>query len=155
MFSNDWQFDCILFHSDTLKGLYLDHCSIMYQIWHANSAGLDPAVYPVYDEHILYWGWSRDSIEQNINKIPKLMDYKTRWHDVFTRFRPRCHTWPRLVSVALVVGSLTPSTATMTTKIAAYRSSHGNRKSRWSFVCLMRYICIMTTGTLSTSGSGV
>ena len=86
MFSHDWQFNWILSHSGTLKHLYLDRCSILYQIGHANSRWLDPEGYPVVGRGYPRWGHSRLMDETGFDETLKFINYETRWHDVFTRF---------------------------------------------------------------------
>lgn len=86
VFAQDSQFSWIVSHSDTLQELYMDNCSILYQVGHTIPGWLGEDGFPV--EHPpnadqpygkSYPPWERDN-------DPTLRDYQTRWHDAFSRF---------------------------------------------------------------------
>lgn len=89
-FCRDWQFDWIIGHADTIKEIYLDHCSILRQVCYSIRNWLDEDGFP-----------GRDSLPQRLRgeyitpPIPGEDDdvelyvtpsYATRWHHIFIRF---------------------------------------------------------------------
>jgi hypothetical protein len=88
--SHDWQIDWIESHSATLRGIYFDHCSILFQIGHADPDWLDEEGYPTYNNDCVSKSYEMD--EEYYNKI-RMISYRTRWHQIFDRF---AHSLPRL-----------------------------------------------------------
>jgi len=96
IFAYDWQFDWIVSHRSTLTELYLDQCSILYQIGHAKPENwFDKDGFPYVDDDDDSW-WSlersdrvEDTVEETGNRFhlaPTFTSYQTRWHDVFDLF---------------------------------------------------------------------
>ncbi|KAF2870040.1 hypothetical protein BDV95DRAFT_608063 [Massariosphaeria phaeospora] len=113
--SHDWQVDWIISHHATLYELYLDHCSILFQIGHSSKAGLNEEGYfhddkksactsthdGLWQESVWYSldptddGWSQSTKEEIYNAVT-FASFGTRWHDVFDRFSrslPRLRTF--------------------------------------------------------------
>ena len=82
--SHDWQIDWIVSHSTTLHELYLDHCSILYQIGHADPDWLDEEGYPKHNNNNSSLYFERDD-DDAYNQM-SFISYPTRWHDIFRRF---------------------------------------------------------------------
>jgi hypothetical protein len=84
IFANDSLFEWITKHSGTLKELYLDHCSILYQhgATYRKHEWLDEEGYPITDPEPLYsslYTYARE-------KVISFGSYAKRWHEVFSHF---------------------------------------------------------------------
>lgn len=92
LFWKDFQWEWVIQHQDTLQELYLDQCSILYQIGFSIENWLDkdgfPQAEPPGDQPIeAYYGWSQSPGEEdNVDHLVQAVDYRTRWHDIFLRF---------------------------------------------------------------------
>jgi hypothetical protein len=88
--SHDWQVDWFVSHGATLRELYLDHCSILYQIGHSDPHWLDEEGLPKHnDNRSTAWFDQREGSYDSIAFI----SFHTRWHDIFHRF---AHSLPHL-----------------------------------------------------------
>ena len=84
VFSHDDQFNFIANHAATLKELYLDRCSILYQygFGEPHDAWLDKEGYPITVPEPGYSSlWNGDE-----DLILSVGTYATRWHDIFDLF---------------------------------------------------------------------
>ena len=84
IFSNELPFEWITSHSETLRELYLDHCSILYQYGAGRHRDewLDDEGYPITDPTPGY-SFLGDCPDDNIVSFGS---YSKRWHEVFNHF---------------------------------------------------------------------
>lgn len=84
IFCNDRLFDWITDHAATLKELYLDHCSLLYQFGGSREEEwIDAEGYPTV-------GYSSMDYYKE-RKLLQLRSYEKRWHDVFDVFSTSLH----------------------------------------------------------------
>jgi hypothetical protein len=84
VFTHEWQFEWILSHRATLRSLYLDHCSILYQAGFTIAGWLDEENYPQPDLSGDF-GISGDlwPPDDEMKAAMTFVSYKVRWHDFF------------------------------------------------------------------------
>jgi hypothetical protein len=87
IFSRDQQFDWIISHSQTLKDIFLDNCSILYQIGHDS---------PPDENWLDQDGCPSEHKYSSRERDPYFVSYYTRWYDVFDRFS---HSLPNLKAI--------------------------------------------------------
>lgn len=88
-FCKDWQFDWITAHGNTLKELYLDHCSILRQLGYLIKNWLDEDGFPKHEYLECRGQADFDQYDRFFLSDPGIYltpSYETRWHNVFIRF---------------------------------------------------------------------
>ncbi|CAI6334267.1 unnamed protein product [Periconia digitata] len=94
VFAQDSQFDWITSHAATLQELYMDDCSILYSIAHTIPGWLGEDGFPL--EHPpntsecygrSFTPWEEEDLNDEVDEKLKLVNYPTRWFDIFSRFQ--------------------------------------------------------------------
>jgi hypothetical protein len=88
IFHHNRQIDWIIPHSSTLEELYLDRCSILYQIGHTIPKWLDEEGYPKEDSNGYDWSPDPENLQDD-NAFSLILQFESinlRWHDIFFRF---------------------------------------------------------------------
>jgi hypothetical protein len=97
IFHHEHQVDWIISHSSTLKELYLDRCSILYQIGCSIPGWLDEEGYPraIPPGGVAAdYGWScgpEHGDHQEFARDLQFTSISIRWHDIFRRFANELH----------------------------------------------------------------
>jgi hypothetical protein len=88
IFHHERQIDWIVSHRSTLDELYLDRCSILYQIGHTIPEWLDEEGYPREGSNNYDWSSDPENLQDDneFSHTLQFVSINIRWHDVFSRF---------------------------------------------------------------------